>query len=142
MEPQAQEPRKSNLEDLLSAFVQKTDLSITTLTQGQQALQQHVTTLTQGQQNLQQGLHKMELQLGQLAQEVSARPRGALPSQVEPNPRGKAHEQVNAISTLRSGKLYDNKVHFDPHIYYNNPSSSIPSHLHYDDDFVHEENGA
>ena len=47
-----------------------------------------------------------------------------------------------AISTFRSGKLYDNKVHFDPHTYYNDPPSSIPSHLNYDNDIVHEEDGA
>ena len=107
-QPQVQEPTKPRLEDLLSAFVQKTDISITALSQGQQALQQNVATLTQsvsalqqGQHNLQQGLHKMELQFGQLAKGVSAWPKGVLPSQVEANPRGKSHEQVNAISTLR-----------------------------------------
>ncbi|KAK9921573.1 hypothetical protein M0R45_030078 [Rubus argutus] len=148
-QPQVQEPTKPSLEDLLSAFVQKTDISITTLSQGQQALQQNVATLTQsvsalqqGQHNLQQGLHKMELQFGQLAKEVSARPRGALPSQVEPNPRGKSHEQVNAISTLRSGKLYDNKVHFDPLTYYDDPPSSTPFLVNCDNDIVYEENGA
>ena len=72
---------------------------------------------------------------------MSSRPRGALPSQVEPNPRNKSHEQVNAISTLRSGKLYDNKVHFDPYTYYDDPTSYIPSHVNYDYDNVYKENG-
>jgi hypothetical protein len=140
---QVQEPKKLSLEDILAAFMQKTDISIFTLSQDQQALQQNVgaltqsvSTLTQGQHNLQQGLHKMKLQLGQLAKEVSERPKGALPSQVESNPRGKFHEQVNAISTLRSGKLYDNKVYFDPLTYYNDPSSSTFSLVNCDNDNV------
>jgi hypothetical protein len=46
--------------------------------------------------------------VGQMAKEMSERKRGEFPSQTIPNPRG--HEQVNAMTSLRSSKVIDNKV--------------------------------
>jgi len=46
--------------------------------------------------------------VGQLAKELSRRKMGEFPAQTIPNPRG--HEQLKAITTLRSGKTIDNKV--------------------------------
>ena len=54
-----------------------------------------------------QGLHKLEAQLGQLANEMRERKQGELPSMTEKNPR---INQAKAIRTLRRGKVYDNKV--------------------------------
>jgi hypothetical protein len=46
-----------------------------------------------------------------MAKELSERKRGEFPSQTIPNPRG--HEQLKAVTTLRSGKQIDNKVGTD-----------------------------
>lgn len=43
-----------------------------------------------------------------MAKEMSERKRGEFSSQTIPNPRG--HEQVNAVTSLRSGKVIDNMV--------------------------------
>jgi hypothetical protein len=55
-----------------------------------------------------QAIQRLETQVGQLAKELSKRKRGEFPTQTVPNPRG--HEQLKAITTLRSGKTIDNKV--------------------------------
>ncbi|XP_038725352.1 uncharacterized protein LOC120016583, partial [Tripterygium wilfordii] len=47
---------------------------------------------------------------GQLAQALSERQPGKLPSQPEVNP--KQHEDANAITVLRSGKKVDNKIEY------------------------------
>ena len=47
-------------------------------------------------------LRNLENQVGQLANNLSRRPQGGLPSNIEKNPR----EEVNAI-TLRNGKELD-----------------------------------
>ncbi|XP_059650646.1 uncharacterized protein LOC132296462 [Cornus florida] len=68
-----------------------------------------------------QSLAKLETQVGQLAQALNRREDGKLPSQPVANPRGVRiidevtgqevhHEQVQAITTLRSGKRVENKV--------------------------------
>ncbi|XP_059636235.1 uncharacterized protein LOC132278469 [Cornus florida] len=68
-----------------------------------------------------QSLAKLETQFGQLAQALNRREDGKLPSQPVANPRGVRiidditgqevhHEQVQAITTLRSGKRVENKV--------------------------------
>ncbi|XP_059638644.1 uncharacterized protein LOC132280906 [Cornus florida] len=68
-----------------------------------------------------QSLAKLETQVGQLAQALNRRKDGKLPSQPVANPRGVHiidditgqevhHEQVQAITTLRSGKRVENKV--------------------------------
>jgi hypothetical protein len=50
----------------------------------------------------------LETQVGQLAKELSERKRGEFPSQTLPNPGG--HEQLKAVTTLRSGKTINNNV--------------------------------
>jgi hypothetical protein len=55
-----------------------------------------------------QAIQRLEAQMGQMAKELSERKRGEFPSQTIPNPR--RHEQVNAVTSLRSGKVIDNKV--------------------------------
>ncbi|XP_040369382.1 uncharacterized protein LOC121051265 [Rosa chinensis] len=56
---------------------------------------------------LHQSMSKLEIQMGQLAQELSQRKQGVFPSQVENNPR---HE-AKAITTLRSGRQVENNVY-------------------------------
>jgi hypothetical protein len=46
--------------------------------------------------------------VGQMAKEMNERKRGEFPSQTIPNPR--EHEQVNAVTSLKSGKVIGNKV--------------------------------
>ncbi|CAL8993303.1 unnamed protein product [Prunus brigantina] len=50
----------------------------------------------------------MEIQLGQIADSLNQREPGKFPSQTNVNP--KHHEQAKAITVLRSGKVFDNKV--------------------------------
>ena len=76
---------------------------IATLVQGQVKNNEAISALEQGQNILQQGLSKIELQMGQMAKEISERPRGTLPSNVEQNPKFKTKEQCNAIFTSHSG---------------------------------------
>src|SRR3954470_13160468 len=57
---------------------------------------------------MQASIAKLEMQVGQLANTMSQRETGRFPSQPEVNPR--EHEQAKAITTLRSGRLIDNKV--------------------------------
>ena len=79
--------------------------------------------LTSYMQNTNQSIAKLEMQMSQLATSVSERERGTFPSQPLPNPRNQnansnqAHvvqdsnvTQLNAITTLRSGKQIDNQV--------------------------------
>ena len=47
-------------------------------------------------------LRNLENRVGQLANNLSRRPQGGLPSNIKKNPR----EEVNAV-TLRSGKEFD-----------------------------------
>jgi hypothetical protein len=55
-----------------------------------------------------QVIQRLETQVGQLAKELSEGKRGEFPAQTIPNPRG--HEQLKAITILKSGKTIDNKV--------------------------------
>ncbi|XP_062150135.1 uncharacterized protein LOC133858677 [Alnus glutinosa] len=84
---------QSNLEDTLKAFMQITN----------------------------QAIAKMEVQMGQMANHLSEREKGKLPSQLVPNPklqfgRGSSsnprqwQENVQAIVTLRYGRQVDNQV--------------------------------
>ncbi|KAI5682581.1 hypothetical protein M9H77_03809 [Catharanthus roseus] len=57
-----------------------------------------------------QSIIRLETQIGQLANAISRRYEGKLPSHPIENPRANHHEQVKAIITLRNGKLVDNKV--------------------------------
>ncbi|PRQ50501.1 hypothetical protein RchiOBHm_Chr2g0133891 [Rosa chinensis] len=113
------EPKKPNFEDLMGEF-----LKVQTSTNAE--TKQNISSLVQGYQTLQQGMARLEVQVGQMATNMSERPKGALPSQPEPNPRGKLHE-CNAITTLRSGKVYDNHVYMPT-------SSSFHTNPLFDDD--------
>jgi uncharacterized coiled-coil protein SlyX len=64
-----------------------------------------------------QSIAKLETQMGQMANTLNRREEGKLPSQPVVNPKGlymvnaTSHlEQVQSITTLRSGKLVDNQV--------------------------------
>jgi uncharacterized coiled-coil protein SlyX len=64
-----------------------------------------------------QSIAKLETQMGQMANTLNRREEGKLPSQPVVNPKGlymvnaTSHlEQVESITTLRSGKLVDNQV--------------------------------
>jgi hypothetical protein len=63
-----------------------------------------------------QAISKLEMQMGQLANHLSERDKGKLPSQVMNNPKACSignssnQEHVQVIVTLRSGKRVDNKV--------------------------------
>ncbi|XP_068305078.1 uncharacterized protein [Pyrus communis] len=63
--------------------------------------------LQQGLQVNSQAIGKLEAKVGQIDAAMSEREPGRFPSQTDANPKGK--EQVNAIRTLRSGKLYDRR---------------------------------
>ncbi|CAL9020190.1 unnamed protein product [Prunus brigantina] len=88
------QPKSSSLEDTVKLLAQNT-LQFQQTTNG--ALQQHSAALT-----------KMEIQLGQIADSLNQREPGKFPSQPNVNP--KHHEQAKAITVLRSGKVFDNKV--------------------------------
>ncbi|KAI5683162.1 hypothetical protein M9H77_04390 [Catharanthus roseus] len=57
-----------------------------------------------------QSIAKLEIQIGQLANAISRRDEGKLPSHPIENPRANYHEQAKAVITIRNGKLVDNKV--------------------------------
>ncbi|KAI5649999.1 hypothetical protein M9H77_36004 [Catharanthus roseus] len=57
-----------------------------------------------------QSIAKLETQMGQLANAISRRDEGKLPSHPIENPRANYHEQAKPIITLRNRKLVDNKV--------------------------------
>ncbi|KAI5654300.1 hypothetical protein M9H77_31487 [Catharanthus roseus] len=57
-----------------------------------------------------QSIAKLETQIGQLANAISRRDDGRLPSHPIENPRANYHEQAKAVITLRNGKLVDNNI--------------------------------
>ncbi|KAI5672349.1 hypothetical protein M9H77_12713 [Catharanthus roseus] len=57
-----------------------------------------------------QSIAKLETQIGQLANAISRRDEGKLPSHPIENPRANYHEQAKAVITLRNRKLVENKV--------------------------------
>ncbi|KAI5683200.1 hypothetical protein M9H77_04428 [Catharanthus roseus] len=57
-----------------------------------------------------QFIARLETQIEQLANAISRRDEGKLPSHPIENPRANHHEQIKAVITLRNGKLVDNKV--------------------------------
>src|SRR3954464_11908703 len=69
-------------------------------------------------QTTSQNLSRLETQIGQLAAQTSEREQGKLSSQTIPNPRiqcnlassSTSNEQVQAVTTLRSGRRVDNNV--------------------------------
>ncbi|KAF7832389.1 uncharacterized protein G2W53_014722 [Senna tora] len=57
-----------------------------------------------------QSIAKLETQVGQLANTIARRDEGKLPSFPMENPRGQTYqEETKAVTTLRSGKIIDNK---------------------------------
>ncbi|WP_193450537.1 hypothetical protein, partial [Streptomyces plicatus] len=102
--PNPQNQRIDSLEETMKLLAQNT-------LQFQQSTVQSLNTTTQS-------ITKLEYQMGQLANSISARDKGTFPSQPEPNPKGqivhdtkgKGPEQVKSIITLRSGTQLDNKV--------------------------------
>ncbi|KAF7812191.1 uncharacterized protein G2W53_033167 [Senna tora] len=57
-----------------------------------------------------QSIAKLETKVGQLANTIARRDEGKLPSFPMENPRGQTYqEETKAITTLRSGKIIDNK---------------------------------
>ena len=101
-------PRQpSSLEESLKTFMQSTSQAIQEIKSST-----HLNT---------QAISKLENQVGQLATQVGEREKGKFPSQPIPNPKGQyaingssssthAHESVQSITTLRSGKQVDNQV--------------------------------
>ncbi|KAG9450108.1 hypothetical protein H6P81_010073 [Aristolochia fimbriata] len=85
----AREPeQKSNLEDMISKILANQE-------KGEAKFQ-----------NQEASIRNLEIQMGQLANAISGRNQGTLPSNSETNPR----EQIKAI-TLRSGKVLEEQQH-------------------------------
>ena len=63
-----------------------------------------------------QSITKLEFQAGQIANALTRRDEGRLPGQVVGNPKGQCgieenpHEHAKDITTLRSGKMINNRV--------------------------------
>ncbi|KAI5678716.1 hypothetical protein M9H77_09666 [Catharanthus roseus] len=66
--------------------------------------------MTQSVDSHTQSIARLETQIEQLANPISRRDEGKLPSHPIENPRANYHEQVKVVITLRNGKLVDNKV--------------------------------
>src|SRR4051812_14920629 len=81
-----------------------------------QATTSHVQTNSQAISRIETQLGQQAKKIGQLANQLADREKGKLPSQSVPNPRSQnnqpstSHEQVQAITTLRSGRQVDNNV--------------------------------
>ena len=54
-----------------------------------------------------QSIQRLEVQVGQLAKELSGRKQGEFPSETIPNPEG--HQQLQAVTVLKSGKVIGTK---------------------------------
>ncbi|KAI5659501.1 hypothetical protein M9H77_28294 [Catharanthus roseus] len=57
-----------------------------------------------------QSIAKLETHIGRLANTISRRDEGKLPSHPIENRRANYHEQAKTVISLRNGKLVDNKV--------------------------------
>ncbi|KAK9910590.1 hypothetical protein M0R45_034546 [Rubus argutus] len=106
---QAQDTAEPSMREMLNA-----------LTKSQLKSDQKHDSLCDQVSVINQGLRKLEVEVGNISKQLHSRPQGALPSQTEQNPR---HESVRAITTLRSGKSYDNSIYYDPHAHNDTPSS-------------------
>ena len=102
--------RFNSLEKSIEALLK----SQTNLTQSQQFF---VQTMTQNRQFLNsntQAISKLEVQLSQLANTISAREKNRFPSQPEVNPKfhpnQKPYENMNSVISLRSGNQFNNYV--------------------------------
>lgn len=107
--PQVMAPQRpqSSLEESLKAFMHSTN----------QAIQE----MKNSSQLNTQAISKLENQVGRLATQVGEREKGKFPSQPIPNPKGQffvngspssshTQENVQSITTLRSGREIDNQV--------------------------------
>lgn len=103
------EPKKPTLEDTLQQFMQST-MQFQKITE--QALQEN----QRSHQANSQSISKLEVQVGQIATALGEREKGRFPSQSIVNPKSQCESSINyqehakAITTLRSGRIVDNKV--------------------------------
>jgi uncharacterized coiled-coil protein SlyX len=98
------------MSDMSDRVVGKVDRKIGELTQIVGEIHQTVISHSQS-------IAKLETQMGQMVNTLNRREEGKLPSKPVVNPKGlymvneTSHmKQVQAITTLRSGKLVDNQV--------------------------------
>src|SRR5436190_12270487 len=84
----------TKLEEMFAAF----------MTQTRQQSEENKQTF----KTMQASISELKMQVGQLASNMNQREPGRFPSQLEVNPR--EHEHVKAITTIRSGRIIDNKV--------------------------------
>ena len=61
-----------------------------------------------------QAIKRLDVTVGQLAKEMSNRKQGDFPAQTIPNPGG--HQQVQAVTVLRSGKVIGTEETANPQI--------------------------
>jgi hypothetical protein len=61
-----------------------------------------------------QAIQRLDVTMGQLAKEINVRKQGELPAQTIPNPGG--HQQVQAVTVLRSGKVIGTEETANPQI--------------------------
>src|SRR2546430_13634156 len=85
--------------------------------------------------NMEAALSKLEIQVGQLANNMNQREPGRFSSQPEVNPR--RHEELKAITTLRSGRMIDNQV-VQPK---ESMSDDVSDKDEHDDDIVQDDAG-
>ena len=117
---QAQQPFVPQDDKRLTSLEKSLEAMANSTTQSNNRLE---TLLSSFMQNSTQSIAKLEMQMSQLANLVSERERGTFPSQPITNPRNANTNssqanvvqdsnlnQMNAITTLRSGKVIDNQV--------------------------------
>ena len=97
--PRVNEPTLEKKVDLKQALEQMLTLHTAFMNERKANLQSQTTQLN----NQAAQLRNLEVQMGQMANLLTERHRGALPSNFEVNPRQEGNEQVKVV-TLRSGK--------------------------------------
>ncbi|XP_062161989.1 uncharacterized protein LOC133869023 [Alnus glutinosa] len=111
----------STLEDSLKAFIQFSNQTISEVKNATLVNTQSINEVKNATMVNSQAIAKMEVQLGQMANQLGEREKGKLPSQPVPNPRlqfqgggssnaVQGQEHVQAIVSLRSGRQVDNQV--------------------------------
>ena len=93
------EPPPEKKVDLEQAFAQMLTSHTAFMNETKANMQQQATQLN----NQAAQLRNLEVQIGQMANLLTERQQGSLPSNLEVNPRGEGKEYCKAI-TLRSGK--------------------------------------
>ncbi|KAG9446755.1 hypothetical protein H6P81_012883 [Aristolochia fimbriata] len=103
----AQEPKqKPSLEDMFSKFLATQDKRDALTNSSFQAQEASLKIQEASLKNQEASIRNLEIQMGQLANAISCRNQGTLPSNSETNPR----EQIKAI-TLRSGTVLEEQEH-------------------------------